>query len=93
MTLSTRKQFTDAQITRSRKLEGMWWGDCGAYFACSFARFTDGSAAQHDGQVWYHDPLAETIELKLRCTSPTRRRTRTATRTAPTTSRCPPTGG
>ena len=63
--LSTRKQFSDGQVTRSRKLEGMWWGDGGAYFVCSFARFTDGSAAQHDGQVWFHDPLAQTIELKL----------------------------
>ena len=64
-TLSTRKQFTDAQITRSRKLEGMWWGDGGAYFVCSYARLTDGSAAQHDGQIWFLDPLADTIELKL----------------------------
>jgi secreted PhoX family phosphatase len=64
-TVSTRKQFTDAQITRSRKLEGMWWGDGGAYFVCSFARLSDGSAAQHDGQIWFLDPLASTIELKL----------------------------
>jgi secreted PhoX family phosphatase len=63
--VSTRKQFTNAQITRSRKLEGMWWGDGGAYFVCSFARLTDGSAAQHDGQIWFLDPLAQTIELKL----------------------------
>jgi secreted PhoX family phosphatase len=63
--VSTRKQFTAAQVTRSRKLEGMWWGDGGAYFVCSFARFTDGSAAQHDGQIWFLDPLAQTIELKL----------------------------
>ena len=62
-TLSTRKQF--AEITRSRKLEGMWWGDGGAYFVASFARTTDGSAGQHDGQVWFLDPLANTIELKL----------------------------
>jgi hypothetical protein len=64
-TVSTRRQFTNAQITRSRKFEGMWWGDGGAYFVCSFARFADGSAAQHDGQVWFLDPLADTIELKL----------------------------
>jgi hypothetical protein len=59
----TRKQF--AQITRSRKLEGMWWGDDGAYFVASFARTDDGSAAQHDGQVWFLDPDRDTIELKL----------------------------
>ena len=83
-TVSTRKQFTDAQITRSRKLEGMWWGDGGAYFVCSFARFTDGSAAQHDGQIWFLDPLAPRSSSS--CTSPTRRWTRTAIPTAPTTS-------
>ena len=43
----------------------MWWGDGGAYFVCSFARFDDGSAAQHDGQVWFLDPDEDTIELKL----------------------------
>lgn len=64
-TTSVRKQFSNDQITRSRKLEGMWWGDGGAYFVASFARTSDGSAAQHDGQVWFLDPLDETIELKL----------------------------
>jgi uncharacterized protein len=64
-TSSVRKQFANDQITRSRKLEGMWWGDGGAYFVASFARNSDGSAAQHDGQVWFIDPLDETIELKL----------------------------
>jgi secreted PhoX family phosphatase len=62
---SARTQFTNDQITRSRKLEGMWWGEDGAYFVASFARTTDGSAAQHDGQVWFIDPEAQTIELKL----------------------------
>jgi uncharacterized protein len=61
----TRKQLSDDQITRSRKYEGMWWGDGGAYFVCSFARTSDGSAAQHDGQIWFLDPCDETIELKL----------------------------
>jgi secreted PhoX family phosphatase len=60
---STRNQFDT--ITRSRKLEGMWWGDDGAYFVASFARTDDGSAAQHDGQVWFLDPDRGTIELKL----------------------------
>lgn len=58
-----RRQFD--QITRSRKLEGMWWGDDGAYFVASFARTSDGSAGQHDGQVWFLDPDRGTIELKL----------------------------
>ena len=53
-------------ITRSRKLEGAWWGDGGAYFVASFARTDDGSQVQHDGQVWFYDPLARTITLRLR---------------------------
>ena len=61
----TRSQPYAKPITRSRKLEGMWWGDGGAYFVASFARTSDGSAAQHDGQVWFLDPDADTIELKL----------------------------
>jgi len=63
-TVSVRNQFTDDQVTRSRKLEGQWWGDGGAYFVASFARLSDGSAAEHDGQVWFYDPKRETIELK-----------------------------
>jgi uncharacterized protein len=61
----TRRQPYAKPITRSRKLEGMWWGDGGAYFVASFARTSDGSAGQHDGQVWFLDPDADTIELKL----------------------------
>jgi secreted PhoX family phosphatase len=64
-TVPTRKQFGLAEITRSRKLEGMWWDHGGAYFVCSFARTSDGSAAQHDGQIWFIDPDEDTIELKL----------------------------
>ena len=59
-----RKQFTDDQVTRSRKFEGAWWGDGGAYIVASFARLSDGSAKEHDGQVWFYDPRRETIELK-----------------------------
>ena len=59
-----RNQFTDDEVTRSRKLEGQWWGDGGAYFVASFARTSDGSAAEHDGQVWFYDPDRETITLK-----------------------------
>jgi secreted PhoX family phosphatase len=63
-TTSVRKQFTDDQITRSRKLEGAWWADGGAYFVASFARQSDGSAMEHDGQVWFYDPASESITLK-----------------------------
>lgn len=61
---STRKQFDQGKpITRSRKLEGMWWGDGGFYFDASFARTGDGSEAEHDGQVWFLDVDASTITL------------------------------
>jgi len=63
-TVSVRKQFSDAEITRSRKLEGQWWADGGAYFVASFARTSDGSANEHDGQVWFYDPATETVTLK-----------------------------
>lgn len=63
-TASVRTQFTDAQITRSRKLEGQWWGDGGVYFVASFARKDDGSRNEHDGQVWHYDRHAHTITLK-----------------------------
>jgi secreted PhoX family phosphatase len=63
-TTSVRKQFTNDQITRARKFEGQWWGDGGAYFVSSFARLVDGSANEHDGQVWFYDPASQTITLK-----------------------------
>ncbi|MEV7012311.1 alkaline phosphatase PhoX [Streptosporangium sp. NPDC051022] len=63
-TVSVRKQFTDDQVTRARKLEGAWWGDGGAYFVSSYARTSDGSVKEHDGQVWFYDPRSETITLK-----------------------------
>ncbi|WP_431930038.1 alkaline phosphatase PhoX [Nonomuraea jabiensis] len=63
-TVSVRKQFGDDKVTRSRKLEGQWWGDGGVYFVASFARHDDGSRNEHDGQVWFYDPESETVTLK-----------------------------
>jgi len=54
-------------VTRSRKLEGAWWGNGGAYFVASFARpleVGDGSLNAHDGQVWFYDPSQRTVTLK-----------------------------
>ncbi|GGO81355.1 alkaline phosphatase PhoX [Wenjunlia tyrosinilytica] len=59
----TRKQFKDGEVTRSRKLEGMWWGDGGVYVVASFARAE--SPAQHDGQVWFYNPKRRTLTLKV----------------------------
>ncbi|MEV5884413.1 alkaline phosphatase PhoX [Streptomyces sp. NPDC052020] len=63
-TTSVRKQFTGGQVTRARKLEGMWWGDGGAYVVSSFAR-AESPGAAHDGQVWFYDPRRRTLTLKV----------------------------
>ncbi|MGY0066584.1 alkaline phosphatase PhoX [Streptomyces sp. QTS137] len=61
--LSVREQFGAGEITRGRKLEGMWWGDGGAYFVSSYAR--EESPGRHDGQVWFYDPRRRTMTLKV----------------------------
>ncbi|MFF5721140.1 alkaline phosphatase PhoX [Streptomyces buecherae] len=58
-----RQQFQDHQVTRARKLEGMWWADGGAYIVASFAR--DESPVAHDGQVWFYNPRRRTLTLKV----------------------------
>lgn len=63
-TVSVRNQFTADQVTGSRKLEGAYWGDGGAFFVASFARSDDGSINEHDGQVWFYDVARQTITLK-----------------------------
>ncbi|MFB4278152.1 alkaline phosphatase PhoX [Nonomuraea sp. MTCD27] len=63
-TTSIRRQLTDDQVTRAHKLEGAYWGEGGAYFVSSFARTSDGSTREHDGQVWFYDPRARTATLK-----------------------------
>lgn len=60
---AVRKQFTDGQVTRARKLEGMWWGDGGTYIVSSYARGE--SPVQHDGAVWFYDPKRRTLTLKV----------------------------
>ncbi|MBP2402226.1 putative phosphatase [Streptomyces netropsis] len=62
--VSVRKQFKDGEVTRARKLEGMWWGDGGVYVVASFAR--EESPAPHDGQVWFYNPRRRTLTLKVR---------------------------
>ncbi|MFK0266215.1 alkaline phosphatase PhoX [Streptomyces angustmyceticus] len=61
--VSVRKQFTAGEVTRARKLEGLWWADGGAYVVSSYAR--DESPVQHDGQVWFYDPRRRTLTLKV----------------------------
>ncbi|TDC77778.1 alkaline phosphatase PhoX [Streptomyces hainanensis] len=62
---SIREQFGEREITRARKLEGMWWGDGGAYFVSSYAR-DESPGTPHDGQVWFYDPKRRTVTLKVR---------------------------
>ncbi|MDX3276044.1 alkaline phosphatase PhoX [Streptomyces scabiei] len=62
-TVAVRKQFADSEITRARKLEGMWWGDGGVYVVSSYARAE--SPVRHDGQVWFYDPKRRTLTLKV----------------------------
>jgi secreted PhoX family phosphatase len=63
-TTSVRKQFAPGEVTGSRKLEGAYWDDGGAYFVASFARASDGSTNEHDGQVWFYDKGSQTVTLK-----------------------------
>ncbi|MFD6437098.1 alkaline phosphatase PhoX [Streptomyces venezuelae] len=62
-TVPVRQQFDDGDITRARKLEGMWWGDGGVYVVASFARGE--SPVPHDGQVWFYHPGRRTLTLKV----------------------------
>ncbi|MDT0443627.1 alkaline phosphatase PhoX [Streptomyces johnsoniae] len=60
-----REQFEDGRVTRGQKLEGMWWGDGGAYFVSSYAR-EESPGEPHDGQVWFYDPKRRAATLKIR---------------------------
>ena len=64
VTTSTRKQLPNDAVTRSRKFEGAWWADGGAYIVASYARASDGSVHEHDGQIWFYEPGKERITLK-----------------------------
>ncbi|MBZ6200253.1 PhoX family protein [Streptomyces olivaceus] len=63
-TTSVRKQFADGEVTRARKLEGMWWADGGTYIVSSYAR-DESPGRPHDGQVWFYDPGRRTLTLKV----------------------------
>ncbi len=58
-----RRQLTDSDATRARKLEGARWDAGGAYVVSSSAR--DESPIAHDGQVWFYDPATSMPTLRL----------------------------
>ncbi|MEU0598102.1 alkaline phosphatase PhoX [Streptomyces sp. NPDC006393] len=52
-------------ITHAQKLEGCYWGGSCVYFVSSFARSTDGSAADHYGQIWRYEPRRRRLTLVI----------------------------
>jgi secreted PhoX family phosphatase len=91
-TTSVRKQFTNTQITRSRKLEGMIWPahPTAAPTSPRPSRASPTAAPRSTtGRSGSSTPTG--TRSNCGCSSPTRRPIRTTTRTAPTTSRSRPT--
>lgn len=59
------QDFGPKGITHAQKLEGCYWGGRCVYFVSSFARSSDGSAADHYGQIWRYDPDHRTLTLVI----------------------------
>ncbi|MDX2394763.1 MULTISPECIES: alkaline phosphatase PhoX [unclassified Streptomyces] len=59
------QDFGPRGITHAQKLEGCYWGGTGVYFVSSYARGREGSAADHQGQVWFYDPLRRRLRLDV----------------------------
>ncbi|MFD9395728.1 alkaline phosphatase PhoX [Streptomyces sp. NPDC060000] len=57
------QDFGPRGITHAQKLEGCYWGGRCVYFVSSFARGSDGSAADHFGQIWRYDPQRRRLTL------------------------------
>ncbi len=54
-------RFADGDVTRSRKLEGCWWGDDDRFYFSSADENVAG--IEHHGQIWALDPEAATVTL------------------------------
>lgn len=64
-----RNQFADGTITRSKKYEGVWFGEGKVWINCSYSKTADdnaGGGIAHEGQVWVYDPVASTLTLRVR---------------------------
>ncbi|MEU6333107.1 alkaline phosphatase PhoX [Streptomyces cellulosae] len=59
------QDFGPKGITHAQKLEGCYWGGSSVYFVSSFARASDGSAADHYGQIWRYDPDRRRLTLVI----------------------------
>ncbi|RSS40717.1 DUF839 domain-containing protein [Streptomyces sp. WAC07061] len=59
------QDFGPRGITHAQKLEGCYWGGTGVYFVSSYARGREGAAADHHGQVWFHDPVSGRVRLEV----------------------------
>ncbi|MFC9681443.1 PhoX family protein [Streptomyces sp. NPDC056948] len=59
------QDFGRGGITHAQKLEGCYWGGRSVYFVSSFARRSDGSTADHYGQIWRYDPERRRLTLVI----------------------------
>ncbi|GAA2449806.1 PhoX family protein [Streptomyces macrosporus] len=57
------QDFGRGGITHAQKLEGCYWGKESVYFVSSYARSSEGSAADHFGQVWRYEPRRRRLTL------------------------------
>ncbi|HWU05782.1 MAG TPA: alkaline phosphatase PhoX, partial [Streptomyces sp.] len=59
------QDFGPKGITHAQKLEGCYWGGSSVYFVSSFAHSSQGSAADHFGQVWRYEPERRRLTLVI----------------------------
>ncbi|MFF5259764.1 alkaline phosphatase PhoX [Actinomadura viridis] len=59
------QDFGRGGITHAQKLEGCYWGGDRVYFVASFARKSEGSLADHFGQVWSYEPGRRRLTLVI----------------------------
>ncbi|CAM5359857.1 alkaline phosphatase PhoX [Streptomyces atroolivaceus] len=59
------QDFGPKGVTHAQKLEGCYWGGSSVYFVSSFAHSSEGSAADHFGQVWRYEPKRRRLTLVI----------------------------
>ncbi|TDD22926.1 DUF839 domain-containing protein [Kribbella turkmenica] len=67
VSVSCRRQFTNDQVTRGKKFEGVFGTDEGVYVVNSYAESgtsdLPSDAVPHDGMVWFYNYRNRTIQL------------------------------